>query len=288
MQSDKRLFLVVVLVLILNIALFAKVGDLNNQVENLSRNYNNLQSSLNAISSNVNQSLDQFTKEQSWISPVAVNDEKTIVENEEGLAVLNWQVKDYQEGAEVVFHYRQAASEEFKDIPAVNKGAGFFEVNMPMQIKVEPFWAVQVVKTEKNHGISTSEMAKPDEQAINYEYYVSMKTNDIIKSSDISYFDVGYLAKIKYEPIQGHIEISNNTYSISLVENQDFKSVLVTFYDGSNIVAKRAMHVPSNQNGLRIYLLTYEPGSQSISHFVIQVKYTNGKTFENKFRTNIE
>lgn len=279
MQSEKRLFLAAVLILIMNFVLFAKIGDLNNQVKSLSQNNNNLQSSLNAVSSNVNQSLDQFTKEQSWISPVEVNDEKTIVGNEQGIAVLNWQIKDYREGAEVIFHYRQAASEEFKDIPAVNKGAGFFEVNLPMEIKVEPFWDIQVVRSEK-FGTATSEIAKPAEQTVGYSYYVSMKTGDIIKSSEVSYFDVGYLAKVKYEPIRGHVEIKNNKYSISLVENQDFASVLVKFYDGSNVIATKAMHVPNDQNGLRSYALSYDPGSQSISHIVIQVKYNNGNTFE--------
>jgi len=279
LQPEKRLFLAAVLILIMNFVLFAKIGDLNNQVSSLSQNNNNLQSSLNAISSDVNQSLDQFTKEQSWISPVEVNNEKTTVGNEQGLAVLNWQIKDYQEGAEVIFHYRQAASEEFKDIPAENKGAGFFEVNLPMEIKVEPFWNIQVVRSEK-FGTATSEMQKPTEQTVGYSYYVSMKTGNIIKSSEISYFDVGYLAKIKYEPIQGHVEIKNNKYSISLVENQDFASVLVKFYDDGKVIATKAMHVPADQNGLRSYALTYDPGSKSISHIVIQVKYINGNTFE--------
>lgn len=279
MQSEKRLFLAFILILIMNFVLFAKIGDLNNQVKSLSQNNNNLQSSLNTISNNVNQSLDHFVKEQSWISPVEVNDEKTIVENEQGLAVLNWQIKDYQEGAQVIFHYRQTESEEFKDIPAVNKGTGFFEVNLPMEIKVEPFWNIQVIRSEK-FGTATSEIEKPIEQSVGYSYYVSMKTGDIIKSSEIYYFDVGYLAKVKYEPIQGHVEIKNNKYSISLVENRDFASVLVKFYDGSNVIATKAMHVPSDQNGLRSYALSYDPGSQSISHIVIQVKYINGNTFE--------
>jgi hypothetical protein len=265
-----------------NFVVLGKVVNLNNQVENLRQNNNNLQSNLNMIASNVNQSLDQFTKEQSWISPVEVNDEKTTVGDGQGQAVLNWQIKDYQEGAEVVFHYRQTASEDFKDIPAKNKGAGFFEVNMPMEIKVEPFWEVQVIKSEK-YGTSATEMQKPDEQYNSYSYYVSMKKGDIIKSSEITSFDVGYLAKVKYEPIRGNIEINDNTYSISIVENQDYASVLAKFYNGSNVVTTKSMHIPGDQNGLRSYILSYDAGKQSISHLVIQVKYRSGKTFEKNF-----
>ncbi len=279
MQSEKRLFLAAVLVLIMNFILLAKIGDLSNQVENLNRSNNNLQSSLNEITSNVNQSLSQFTREQSWISPVEVNNEKNTVGNEAGTAVLNWQIKDYPENAEVIFHYRQAEAEEFKNIPAVNKGAGFFEVSLPMEIKVEPFWDIQVVKS-KNFGSAASEVAKLPEQTVAYSCYVSMKTGNLIKSSEISYFDVGYLAKVKYEPIQGHVAIKNNKYDISLVERQEYDAVLVKFFAGDQLIATKAMHVPADQKGLRSYALSYDSGSQSISHIVIQVKYRNGNTFE--------
>ena len=114
MQSDRRLFFILVIVLIINIVLLGKVGDLNNQVQNLRHNYNNLQSSISSISGNVNSSLDRFTREQSWITPVRVDDGKTRVDGENGLAVLNWQVKDFKEGAEVVFHYRQKRAESSK------------------------------------------------------------------------------------------------------------------------------------------------------------------------------
>ena len=78
MQSDRRLFFILVIVLIINISLLGKVGNLNNQVQNLRHNYNNLQSSISSISGNVNSSLDRFTREQSWI-PVRVDDGKTRV-----------------------------------------------------------------------------------------------------------------------------------------------------------------------------------------------------------------
>ena len=117
LQSDRRLFFILVIVLIINISLLWKVGDLINQVQNLRFNYNSLQSSINSISGNVNSSLDRFTREQSWITPVRVDDGKTRVDGENGLAVLNWQVKDFKEGAEVCFitaKMRTVSSKQFR------------------------------------------------------------------------------------------------------------------------------------------------------------------------------
>jgi hypothetical protein len=197
LQSDRRLLFILVIVLIINIVLLGRVGNLNNQIQNLRHEYNNLQSSISSISSNVNSSLDRFTREQSWITPVRVDDGKTRVEGEKGLAVLNWQIKDFREGAEVVFHYRQNETEDFIAVPAQNKGDGFFEVEIPFEIRVEPFWEVDVRERTMGGVVSSvheAKPARPDYQSVSY--YVSMKTGDVTRSSEIAHVDVAYLAKI--------------------------------------------------------------------------------------------
>lgn len=282
MQSDKRLTIILVIVLIINIALFLRIGELNNQISTLSQNYNNLRSSIDSISTNVNQTLDQFTREQSWITPVQINEGKTKVENEKVLAALNWQIKDFQEGAEVVFHYRQSESGEFIAIAANSTTAGFFEVTIPLTIKVEPPWAIDVTTNKGN--IISGQGAIISDQAQRIGYYVSMKTKDMIKSSEVSTLDPAYLSKTKYEPIQGHVDINDNKYSISIFEhypsNNNFESVLLKVYDGNNIVAEKSVEVQKLENGTKKYFLLYDAGSQNISHLKLQVKYTNGNTFE--------
>lgn len=285
MQSDRRLFFILVIVLIINIVLLGKVGNLNNQVQNLRHNYNNLQSSISSISGNVNSSLDRFTREQSWITPVRVDDGKTRVDGENGLAVLNWQVKDFKEGAEVVFHYRQKEGGEFETVPAKNIGDGFFEVEIPFEIRVEPFWEIRVSKRILG-GTKTSahevKPKKPDYQSVSY--YVSMKTGDVTRSSEVAHVGVAYLAKIKYEIIVGNVHIDNDNYHISISEHHNssnsFQSVNVKLYDGKRIVAEKAMEVRDVHGSGKTYRLDYVADSQDISHLVIQVEYADGKTFE--------
>jgi len=287
LQSDRRLFLILVIVLIINIVLLGKVADLNNQIQSLRHNYNNLQSDISSISGNVNSTLDRFTREQSWITPVQVDDGKTRVDGEQGLAVLHWQIKDFPEGAGVIFHYSQEKSGEFTAVPAKNIGAGLFEVEIPFEITVEPFWEIDVSKRTMG-GTATSEHVverpRPDYQSVGY--YVSMKTGDVTRSSEIAYIDVAYLAKEKYEPIVGHVDINNNKYHISLYEYTHnpnrFESIKARFHNGSRIIAEKDVEVQDNTGPSKTYSLTYDAGSQDISHLVIQVKYTNGKTFEKK------
>lgn len=283
MQKNKALFFAVVLVLTMNIVLLIRIGDLNNRIETISQNYNYLQSSLNSISGNINQTLDRFTREQSWITPVEINNERSNVEKEQGQAVLNWQIKDFQEGAEVIFHYRQSESGEFKAIPAKNQNTGFFEVQIPLEMKAEPSWDIQTTRSREN-GISSEqavEVRKPADQSL--RCYVSMKTKDSIKSSEISYISFDHLANMKYRPINGHVEINRNNYSISLFQDSNsynrIESLTVEFYNGSNLVDQKPMEVQNAQNGIQHYFLTYDSGSKSFSHITFRVKYNDGSTF---------
>ncbi len=283
MQSNKYLSIILGLVLIINIALFSKVGDLNNQIAALSQNYNNLRTSVDSISTNVNETLDQFKREQSWITPVEMNEEKTKIENERVTAVLNWQIKDFQEGAEVVFHYRQSESGEFTTIPAASKGGGIFEVSVPLVIKVEPPWAIDMTITSKDNGFSGSKSNMPDSAAPAIGYYISMKTGDTLKSSEIADLDPVWLTQTKYEPVQGHVNISDNKLNISIFEHypgaNNFESVILKIYDGDNLVAEKALDVQPTENNTKVYSLSYDAGSQNITSLILQVKYTNGNTF---------
>ena len=284
MRSDRRLLFILVIVLIINIILLGKVGDLNSQIQSLRHDYYNLQSSISSISGNVNSSLDRFTREQSWITPVRVDDGKTRVQDEKGLAVLNWQIKDFREGAEVVFHYRQSETEEFKAVQAQNKGDGFFEVEIPFDIRVELYWEVDVSKRTMGGTVTSEKKVKPsgpDHQTVSY--YVSMKTGEVTRSSEIAYIDVAYLAKIKYETIVGHVDISNDRYHISLFEphnSSSFQSVTVKLYNGSRLVAEKVMEVRDVHDSGKTYRLDYVVDSQDVSRLVIHVEYEDGKTFE--------
>jgi len=286
LSKTKLLSITLAVIIIMNVVLISKIGDLNNRVQNLSHNYNNLGSSINSVTSNVNQSLDRFIREQSWITPVQINHEKSKVDTEQVLAVFNWQIKDYLEESEVVFHYRLSDTEEFTTVVAESINTGFFEVSLPLEIKAEPSWEVNISRTEK--GVSEQsieQIAREIKQADKpIRCYVSMKTKDSLKSSEVSYLNYEYLAHMKYEPVRGHVHISRNNYNISLFEdnnsNNSFESITAEFYNGNNLIVKKPVEVQDAQNGMKDYSLSYDSGSEDISHIILKVKYKNGDTFQ--------
>jgi hypothetical protein len=277
---------VIIAVLFINLLLLNKIDNLNDRIQNLSNDYRNLQVQVNSISGNVQNTLNQFTREQSWITPIQVNEQKTKFENEQGTAVLNWQIKDWREGSQVFFHYRLTAGEEFQEVPAESKGAGLFEVSLPLTINIEPYWSLSVSKTvglttaksESAVRVESAAMRAETDQALSY--YVSLKTPDGLKSSEISSMDVGYLARAKYEPIEGHVRIKDNQYDISIFkvgsgrEDNKYASIRVKFYNGDNIIAEKLLEEQQNPQ----YFARYEAGTQKISRLVVEVQYIGGKT----------
>lgn len=287
-QSQKPLYVIVGIILIINLVLMQRTSQLNNAVQELGHKLNNQQSSIHSISGNVNDTLDRFTREQSWITPVQVDDAKTKVADEDGLAVLNWQIKDLPNGAEVVFHYRETETGDFTSLPAENIGAGLFQASMPFKANIEPFWDIQVSIRERMTTITSEAVPMGKEEFQSIGYYVSMKHNDVIKSSELAYFDVAYLAQKKYEPIFGHVDINNNKFNISLHEQKpdggNYEAVSVKFYAGTTLVVDKPAIVEDNNNGGQTYYVGYDAESHNISRLVIEVQYANGKTFSREFQ----
>ncbi|MGI6449237.1 MAG: hypothetical protein ACOX3R_02775 [Desulfitobacteriia bacterium] len=293
-------------ILFLNFFLVTEISELNNRLENLNHNYNNLQSNLHSLTGDVNHSLERFTREQSWITPVRINEEKSRVDPEKALVVLNWQIKDFEEGSEVVLHYRKADAEEFRAIAAESSNnTVFFEASLPLEMKAEPSWDISVSFSGKNRtSEGAAEIPEKAAEMISSEKsdaqqalqcYVSMKTKNQIKSSELSYLNYSYLAHLKFEPVQGHVHIDGNKHYIQLtgvrIGSNAVKSVFAEFYSGQKLIAKkevpaRDVQITSDGNKpepvrgeINHYSLEYDSGSEAISRLILEVIYSNGDSF---------
>ncbi len=205
---------------------------------------------------------------------------------------MNWQIKDYLEGAEVFFHYRQSQGEDFLAVPGERKGGGFFEVQVPIKIKVEPYWDISVSET-RGLERATSEHAQlevKDQVIEGIECYVSMKNHDRLQSSAVSYHDLVYLTKTKYEPIQGHLDIEKNQYHFTLFQhfsgNQNLVSVKAKIYSGNNLVEEKALELLEGGNQNPQFVLSYDASGKNISRILLQASYQDGITFEKQVYGN--
>lgn len=281
-MQKRMLSIIVIVLLIMNFITFIKLGDLNNQIENLKYGQNQIQSSIGGISGNVNNTLNRFTREQTWITQVQANEGKTKIEDEKITAVLNWQIKEYQKGAEVVFNYRQRDTEEFIAIPAESIGDGLFEVVIPFEVEVEPFWEIGVSHSSEKNSI-TEEVVDKGQKPSGINYYISMSMNDSVKSSEVSHFSPNYLVRTKYEPIMGHIDIRDNWVDISLFQHSpqgnEYDSAWFKVYDGNKLLAEQILEEEEGP-GRTQYFANYQEELGNITRLVLYVKYQDGKIFE--------
>lgn len=285
MQTNKLISLAVVFLLVINIVLLLKVDDLKDELNSLSQNYQHLQSNVNAVAGNVNQSLDRFTREQSWITPIDIDYAKSKAAAGNDLVIVTWQIKDYPEDSRIFFNYSKADTEEFKTIPVQDKGNGLFEVGLPLDIKIEPVCDISVIRSGEQRGeqraVLREEKVEPADQGL--KAYVSMKSNGILKSSEISYLNLSHLAQVQYNPLTGFLEINNKKYDISLYEHNNggnpLKSLSVKFYNGDSLVTDKTVDARILPDGSKNFILTYDAGSETISGIVFDVKYLDGESF---------
>ncbi|HHV64200.1 MAG TPA: hypothetical protein GXX46_03880 [Peptococcaceae bacterium] len=304
MSKDKFLTLALLAVLFLNFFLVTQINELKNRLENLNYNYQNLQSSFHSLTEDVNHSLERFTREQSWITPVQINEDKSRVDSEKALVVLNWQIKDFIEGSEIVLHYRNTDSEEFRTIAAESSNTGFFEASLPLEMKAEPSWeinvsisgkkrqaegAAEIIPEKTVERISTKE--RDAEQAL--QCYVSMKTKGQVKSSELSYLNYSYLAHKNYESVHGHVRIDGSKHYIQLtgmgIGSNAIKSIYAEFYSGQKLIDKKEIpaqdvqiksNMPKPEGGeINHYSLEYDSGSEKITGIILEVTYSSGDSF---------
>jgi hypothetical protein len=289
LQTNRNLVLTMAVLIVISFVLLSKIGDLSREVESLSRNYQGLQSEIGSLSGNVSQQLDHFTREQSWITPVQVNESKTISEQQGLEAVLNWQIKDLPAGAEVIFHYSESESEDFKSIAPESKNTGFYEVTVPLTVEAEPYWGVSLnITRSRGRGVSESTVMRedlPSQQT--FSCYVSMKVDGDIRCSEVTHLNLDYLSHVKYESIHGHIDVKNNKYEIVIPEHfpdsNGIESVLAKFYDGNKVVYEKPLEEQEREGGRKDYSLSHDAGSENVTRLQLQVKYQNGKTFTKEF-----
>lgn len=289
----RSLYLALGAIIVMNAVLLIRIGDLNNRMESLSHSYNNLQSRISSVTFDVNQSLNQFIREQSWISAVQIDYDRTLANLEHSKAVVSWQLKDFQEGAEVTFHYRQQSNAEYQTIRAEAGSTGLFEVQVPLEVKPGPVWDVQSFGPASGEAPQRAVEIKAPPAHQSIQCYISVKTGNNIKSSEMSFLDLSDVASWRYEPVRGHIENNKNHYSITLFADGSgqygFESITATFYNGEQIVAEKPVAV--RQDEIRQYPdraqppvprdhhLSYDAGTQTITRVVLSVKYENGEQF---------
>lgn len=278
--------------LLFNILLLKRIDELENKINRLDSKTHIIESSINSIPNHINSFLNKVKRLESWITPVRLDVKKMDPNTLELKA--SWQIKNYKNGSDVTFHYKINNKEntDFEKVDATMKSDGYFEVSFPVKEEIQPKWQVIVRRQskersveEKNGASATSQVVKKTSKTL--DYYVSMKNNDNVKSSELSHYNLDAFANGLYGILTTDLFISNDdVYNIHLHNNYvlknsiGIKNVKLKSYNYDKPISTTKLEYseyPDSNEGS--YHVSYQNTANDFNRLVLEVEYDNGKVF---------
>ncbi|WP_449539183.1 hypothetical protein [Ferdinandcohnia sp. Marseille-Q9671] len=270
--------------LILNIVLVNRMSEIKNSLINLEAN---IHSNMDGQASHVNQILNEFKEEQSWISHITMDLKHQPINDSKAKARFSWQVKELQENSEVEFHYSIGNSEQYTTLSAKEVQKGLFQAEVAIDVDTEPQWHVSHSTSDSVYSQDVSEKEAIEAQQNTINFYVTASYGDLVKSSEIhteyldelrtSYYGILQIDTHFYEKkmdiVMSSFQINESTVGID-------EAHLLT-YQGDTLIAEEVMKSTTEQPefGEHMFQLTQLKQFENMK-LVIKVVYSNGETFE--------
>ncbi len=266
----------------------SKINGLENQVNYLADSQYQITDNISNQTNNINHILNDFKEEQSWISAITMDINTDELKDEKTKASFQWQVKELHEDAEVIFHYAFGNTETYEDIPAEQAETGIFNVQVPFDLDLEPQWEIMSYGEEQEWIIEEKKIA--ESRAVELKYYVSVSSNDIVKSSALHRENLGYVGTGQYGII--HVDMDNRkhdeTLSVSVTNHRTNpvirveEAYLLVYQNEAQVSEEKLESEPEEEehpNRPRHFHLT-EVEQYEDMRVVLKVVYNNGDTFE--------
>jgi hypothetical protein len=295
LNSDKykklfRIFVTAALLisLIMNFTLLSKIDQLENEVNNVSQNQHHIISNVDSQTNQIHHALNEFKREQSWISTVIMDINTNNLKAGKAEAIFDWQVKELHNDSEVMFNYAYGESEDFKSIPAKELQKGIFQVNLPIEFELEPEWQVGVITSS-----NIQEESKIEEESAfnqnNLKYFVSVNYDDMVKSSEIYTEHLGHFGSNVYGFLQTDLHFHDDMMSVTLMNHRvhDSSNVLeeayLLKYEGKSFIGEEELlfdeQLSPPDELLRHFQLDRVKQYENMN-LILKVVYSNGDTFE--------
>lgn len=281
--------------LIMIIIIIGKIQRLENQMSSISNYQNDIMWSVDSQAYNVQSTLEDFRREQSWISTIEMSVEGENFEDNKAFLSFRWQVKELFKDSEVKFHYR-IADNEFTTLPATEIADGVFGVSITTDVSLQPEWYHSISSyphdsARWNHVETIEEEFYRDGYYSNeLSYYVTVKSDDVVRSSEIAYENINFIGTNVYGFLETHVSISEKGYSVTVSAHPYYHNQAVHIdeahlitYRNDQLVSQVKMEqekteFPEMQGDLH-YFYRHNDEVEKYTSLVVKVVYSNGQEF---------
>lgn len=288
-------FVLILLSVALNIALFSRVGrltdDMNNGFNNLNSQWQNISLMAQQNNDRINQAVNTIETEQRWITPVDISGVNHTGSDAE--VQLSWVIKDYPSGAPVAFHYRKPNDAEFISQSAKFVGGGRFTVQLTEKVNTEPLWKLGISYVGGKNGDSRSSVVSKNSTAERpniIEYYITANDGTRLKSSEIMSLELSQIAEGIYTPLSTEVQINREserytvwlTQGISNPKQSKVARAFLEAYNGDKLLATTQLTLVEAKpdDNVRMFHTEWNYSGQSFSRVFLRVEYENGQHFK--------
>ncbi|MEH7381457.1 hypothetical protein V7138_13435 [Bacillus sp. JJ1533] len=273
--------------LVLNIILLSKVNQLEEQVRYLSGSQQDISYRIDDQASQVYNTLEEFKNEQSWMGRISMQFDHKGVNDGEAFATFKWQVKELQKDSDVKFHYSFADSEEYATITPDELKNGLFQAKVPFDFKKEPQWRVGLITTDSYHTEEVSEKEAIDGLQDTITFYVTVSTDDMVKSSEIQQEFLEDIKTSYYGTIHTDVHLFKSKLDITLTnyvmdgETMYVEKAILQKYKGNTLIGEEELQgIEENSSSMERYFHLSQVDQYEDIKLVMKVIYNNGDTFE--------
>ncbi len=246
--------------LLFNLFLLNKIDEVNNRINAFNNSQHQMINTVNAQISQLNNSINELKDDQDWLSNMNFEVEVNEAEKNEAVTNFEWQIKELQKDAEVVFNYKRSAEKEYTSVKPVNMGNGLFKVAVPVEVNPEPIWNYRVNvfnDSSKEYAIKESMEEYKRGNQLTFDYYVSVSQGDVIKSNEISTSHLENVGARYYGYLEVYTDINrNDNYSVFLTSGKmNYNTVhleevhLIKYKDGELIESEKLEPISTIQEG---------------------------------------
>ncbi|MCW3489736.1 hypothetical protein [Dethiobacter alkaliphilus] len=135
---------------------------------------------------------------------------------DEGLVRLEWQLREYSAGSQVTLNYRKRGEDTFTTIAAETESEGYYYADFMAEITHEPSFEIYITSSSERDTVSEKKVGFESDKT--YEYYISVKEDGKLRSSDVLSLNLNTMSRRLYNPLFIGVHLNDEIY-ISLNED---------------------------------------------------------------------
>lgn len=277
----------------MNFNLLSRLDNVENQLNNVYHRLDNINSNVYSQTDQIQNVINEMKEEQSWISRINMDFDPSKTVGDRAVASFDWQVRELESDSEVLFYYAYGEGDDYRALPAEELQQGVFQVQVPVETKLEPLWEVGVVTTtssnieEETKKAIEEKMIKRDRKN-RLKYFVSVTYGNLVKNGEIHSESLGNFGTRYYGFLRADVHLFDDSLNVSLFnEFMDDPSLYVEKaylikYEGDKVIGEMEIEYDDQNHPLNRFFHIAEVEKYDNMRLAIKVVYTNGETFEKK------